>query len=256
MTDDNPEVVYKWNIISGEAYASIESDGSTATITGTNKTATPQNVVVQVTATHKVNNSFKKKDVTVTVAALTLDSIAVTKMPDKTTYTVGDIFDTTGMEITATYSDGTKESVPRAKISIGGYDLTTELAKSEKQTVSVSYRNDFGTAQTTFPITVQPAAVEMVPASIGLSFLNGDRDISVTINKSDKTLTATAPDADDSYQFTWYINKEKQTGDKSSVTVSTLDISTVSLQKGDEIVVTAKEASTDAIYSAAYTVTD
>ncbi len=54
---------------------------------------------------------------TVTFTAKTLLSITVTKMPDKTTYFVGDSFDKTGMVVTATYDSGLSEEVTDFTVS-------------------------------------------------------------------------------------------------------------------------------------------
>lgn len=42
---------------------------------------------------------------------ITLSSISITTKPTKTTYGIGDTFDTSGMVVTATYSDGTTKDV-------------------------------------------------------------------------------------------------------------------------------------------------
>ena len=44
-------------------------------------------------------------------AEVTLKSIAITTQPNKIDYEVGDIFDPTGMVVTANYSDGSSEVV-------------------------------------------------------------------------------------------------------------------------------------------------
>ena len=59
-----------------------------------------------------VTASFK-----VTFTAKNLVSIAVTKMPDKTTYVIGDSFDSAGMVVTATYDNGITEEVTSYTVS-------------------------------------------------------------------------------------------------------------------------------------------
>ena len=56
---------------------------------------------------------------------VTLSSIRVSKAPNKTTYTEGENFDKTGMEVEATYSDGTKDIISDYTIS-NGNNLTKD----------------------------------------------------------------------------------------------------------------------------------
>ena len=68
----------------------------------------------------------------VTYISRTLTSIEVTQMPDKTTYVVGDEFDSTGMVVTAFYDDGTSEIVV-------DYDVSKLPTKPGVQKLIVSY---------------------------------------------------------------------------------------------------------------------
>lgn len=121
----------------------------TATITataadGSNKKATCQ-ITVKAAAVNPGPNP--------PAATATLESIAVTKAPDKTEYVVGDMFDPTGMEVTATYSD-TKTKV----LESTAYQLTpsAETAlKTSNKTVTVSYTEGDITQTATTPITVK-----------------------------------------------------------------------------------------------------
>ena len=67
---------------------------------------------------------------------VSLDSISINKAPDKTSYTEGEVFDTTGMEVVATYTDGSKKTV-------SGYTITpsANLTASDNK-VTVSYTED------------------------------------------------------------------------------------------------------------------
>jgi hypothetical protein len=92
----------------------------------------------------------KTANIALTINAVELVSIAVTA-PTKTTYTVNETLDTTGMVVTATYNNGSSAAVT-------GY--TTDpangatLSTAGSQTVVVSY-NSF---TTTFAVTVNAAA--------------------------------------------------------------------------------------------------
>ena len=80
-------------------------------------------------------------------------SLAVTKAPGKTVYTAGEKFDRSGMEVTATFSDGSKKLVDKYDVSPSG-----ALTEDVKQ-VTVSVTGAAGTVKTTLPITVKAAKV-------------------------------------------------------------------------------------------------
>lgn len=79
----------------------------------------------------------------------TLVGIAVTSQPAKTTYTVGDAIDLAGLEVTATYSDGTTVSVTVTSSILSGFD--TESAGTKTVTVT------FGDKTATFDVLVNAA---------------------------------------------------------------------------------------------------
>jgi len=66
----------------------------------------------------------------------TLNSIKITTNPSKTMYIIGEKLDTTGMVVTATYSDGTTEVIDNSKLDIKGFDSETVGEK----TITVSYQ--------------------------------------------------------------------------------------------------------------------
>ncbi|MDR0301537.1 MAG: bacterial Ig-like domain-containing protein, partial [Treponema sp.] len=66
----------------------------------------------------------------------TLDSIAVTTQPTKTSYNLGENLDLNGMVITATYSDGSTITVAVTGYTTRGYDKNTE----GDQTITVTYQ--------------------------------------------------------------------------------------------------------------------
>ena len=82
----------------------------------------------------------------------TLSSIAVTKAPDKTNYTVGDTFETAGMVVTATYSD-------QSTAAVTGYTVTDGDALTEgKTSVTISYKEGEVTKTVVQTITVKAKA--------------------------------------------------------------------------------------------------
>lgn len=77
-----------------------------------------------------------------------VSSIAVTTAPTKTSYTVGETFDATGMVVTATYDDSTSETVTNYTFSPSGALATTD------ETVTISYTSGGATKTATQAITV------------------------------------------------------------------------------------------------------
>lgn len=76
----------------------------------------------------------------------TLTKIEVTEQPTKTTYWKGDSFDTTGMEVTATYSDGSTRVLAASEYSISPSVMSKDTTK-----VTVSY----GGKTCDVPVTVK-----------------------------------------------------------------------------------------------------
>ena len=85
-------------------------------------------------------------------AKVTLSSIAITKAPTKTTYTVGDSYDGTGLAVTATYSDKSTKAVTGYTVS--GFD------SSKAGTITVTVAFEGKTA--TFNLTIKEKAVTPV----------------------------------------------------------------------------------------------
>ncbi|WP_296329628.1 Ig-like domain-containing protein [uncultured Treponema sp.] len=94
-----------------------------------------------------------------------------------------------------------------------------------------------------------PVPVENIDVTSTLTFLNGDKDLSVIMSESNGsyTFTAMAPDANDSYIYEWRLDLAKQESVTNSCSVSSLSAGS------HAILVTATEASTGLVYSANYT---
>ena len=80
----------------------------------------------------------------------TLLYIAVTSTPTKSTYSVGEQFDSTGLEVFAYYSDNAEKDVT-ASCTLTGFDSAT----SGEKIITVSYTDGSVTEQTTFSVYVQ-----------------------------------------------------------------------------------------------------
>ena len=93
-----------------------------------------------------VNYGGKTATFTVNVQDVTLSGIAIASNPTKTSYFVGDTLDTTGLKLTATYSNGTTQTIT------SGFTCTpTALSTAGAQTVTVNY----GGKTATFTVSVE-----------------------------------------------------------------------------------------------------
>ena len=108
-------------------------------------------------------------NLTVTVQeSKTLESIAVTAGPTKTTYKVGEELDLTGLVVTATYSDDSTAPVEVTPAMVTGFDNT----QTGKQTLTVTYEGETATFEVTVeedqpqPPTLESIAVTANPAKI------------------------------------------------------------------------------------------
>ena len=100
---------------------------------------------------YKIVYSYKAPE-----APVTLSSIAVTTMPTKTNYVIGEAYDGSGLAITATYSDKTTKVIT-------GYSVTGfSSAKAGEVTISVTFEGK----ATSFKITVKEKEVAPAPEKV------------------------------------------------------------------------------------------
>jgi len=117
--DFNPE---------GMVVTAYYDDGSTAEISG----YTIIGFDSAIAGNKTITVSFEDKTATLTVnIQKTLESIAVTTLPNKTTYTVGEDFNPAGMIVTAYYDDGSSAAVA---YTITGYN--SDIAGGKTITVT------------------------------------------------------------------------------------------------------------------------
>ena len=155
------------------------NNGTTQTITG-GFTCTPTALTSAGTQTVTVNYGGKTATFAVNVQDVTLSGIAVASNPSKTSYFVGDTLDTTGLKLTATYSNGTTQTIT------GGFTCTpTALSTAGAQTVIVNY----GGKTATFTVNVQDVALSGIAIASNpakTSYFVGD-----TLDTTGLKLTAT-----------------------------------------------------------------
>ena len=165
--------------------------------------------------TVKVKYRDKSADITgITVNAATLVSIAVTTQPTKKTYWEGDVFDTAGMVVTATYSDNSK-----APVTVTAEMLTYDFATAGAKTVTITYMTK--TAEVT-GITVNE--VTLVSIAITGTLTTKTYEFGATFDPAGLTVTATysngkteeIPLTDANLQFVYDF---ESAGDNKTITV-------------------------------------
>lgn len=168
---------------------------------------------------------------------------------------------TDNVHIDVRYNGTTVSSTDDAKsYTVAAQELNKTISAGSSATVSLVFALKSGS---TLAKAISPILKDVVIScsvetgySVGISFLNGDSDLTVSYDESTKTFTATAPDSTDSYTFAWYLDDVSQTATTTDGTVSTLTATAASLSAGNHILfVTATEASTGVVYSASYHVT-
>lgn len=96
-----------------------------------------------------------------------LVSIAVTTPPAKTVYEYGDSFQSAGMVVTATYSDGSSAAVSNYSIS------PTTFTSVGSQSVTISYTEHGVTKTSTTAVTINKKTISAVPSQSGALTYNG-----------------------------------------------------------------------------------
>ena len=134
----------------GMVVTATYSDQTTAAVTGYK--VTPEKLSQSdgyVTISYTEGDITRTATQAITVKApKTLAGIAITSPPYKTEYTAGQAFDPAGMVVTATYTDGTTDTV-------AGYSVTPKLLALGATSVTVSYSEGDVTKTATQAVTVK-----------------------------------------------------------------------------------------------------
>lgn len=145
----------------GMAVTAAYADGTTAAVSGWTVTdgASLSEGQTSVTVSYTEGGITRTASTPITVNAKRLSSIAVTTAPTKTTYIAGNNFDSAGMEVTASYTDGSSAVV-------SGWTVTNGTSLPAGRTsVTVSYTEDGVTRTATTPITVNAKALSGIYVS-------------------------------------------------------------------------------------------
>jgi len=153
LFDSNSTGDVTYSITAGGSYASLDGSVLTGVAEGS--------VTVHASQAAAGIYNAGTADATITVnAALTLSSIAITTPPTTLIYTEGEIFDATGMVVTATYSDSSIDDVTASCT----WSPDGALATTDDE-ITVSYTENGVTKTATQAITVnayvQPTDVDI-----------------------------------------------------------------------------------------------
>lgn len=125
------------------------------------------------TKTITVTASGKTTTFDITVSEASITAISVTTMPSKVNYHIGKEFDSTGIVVTATTSDGNTVTLNSDQLEYSGFDSSSP----KTNTITVSY----GTLTTTFDVTImQPERITGTSYSAGMYFIGDTTNASVS----------------------------------------------------------------------------
>lgn len=126
------------------------SNGSSAVVT--DYTYVPTTALTTEDEAVTVSFGGKSTSVSISVAEKELEGIAITTPPTKTTYAYRDVFDPTGMVVTASYNNNTSEAVTGYTWSPSG-----ELRTPGTVAITITYQGETATQN----VTVQAQPVQL-----------------------------------------------------------------------------------------------
>ena len=133
-TSTSPSVKYSVN---GGSATSVSVNNNTYTVTGISASTS---LKIQNVNTTNTQLRIKTIAITYTVASSkTLSSIAVKTAPTKVKYVAGENFDPSGLKITATYSDASKEDISYAAATFTLSPTTSTALTTSNTSVSITY---------------------------------------------------------------------------------------------------------------------
>lgn len=162
---------------------------------GKSKTVSGQIVgdsLVKVTYTERSVTRYDYQPIT--VYARKLSSLTVQSTPFTTEYTTGQSFDSAGLILLATYTDGTSDYIYSKSDTRNGYVITNgDALTADRTTVTAQYTENEITKDVKVPITVIDPSIDGIQASytgdsvyVGNSFDTKDVIIIVSYTNGDK----------------------------------------------------------------------
>ena len=194
----NKTVYFQNDILdtTGLTLTATYNDGSVKTITS-GFTCTPTKLSTAGTQKITIQYGGKTTSFNVTVTAVQLTGISIATPPNKTTYLMGDILDLTGLTLTATYNNGSMETITSGftctptKLSTAGTQKITVQSEGKSTSFNVIVKNPEVTG---ISISTMPSkttynlndTLNTASLSIAVSWSNGSK---TTIQGSDSKLT-------------------------------------------------------------------
>jgi len=161
-------------------------DGTTGTLK-----VSPENVSGYDPTTpgeQTITVNYDGKEITFTIILKAISSIAVTTLPTKTVYAIGEALDLNGLVVTATYSDNSTGTLNVSAEHISGFSSATEGTK----TVIVTYNGKTATFTVTVKVAVggkEISSIEITTLPTKTDYVTGD-----TLDLSGLIVTATYSD--------------------------------------------------------------
>lgn len=161
-----------------------------------------------------------------------LSSLTVT-VPTKTTYNVGDELDTSGMVVTANYSDNSTKDVT-SDVTLSGFDS----ASKGDVTVTVSYTEKDITKTGTFDVTIVDSSVDTYTIAVSASPSEGGTVSGGGEVEKNTSVTVTAT-ANSAYSFVkWTENGEQVSTDASYTFTATGNRTLVAVFEPEQVIYT------------------
>lgn len=222
--------VYKWEITSGDEYATLKNEtSSTCVVTGKNTTASAQSVKVKCTVTFASTTKEAEAAVTVSAAKVELESVSIAGSAEiasgaETELTATPAFTVEGVSPEVTYTWEITAGNGYATLSestTGTVKLTANNTTTEAQTVTVkvsaAYNGTTKEAVKTVKILAAGQVVENKVTSVSVSAEKS----SIACDES-TTLTATAKySGTPTITYTWTISEGGEYAELSESTTET-----------------------------------
>lgn len=249
--------VYKWEITSGDEYATLENATSAnCVVTGKNTTASAQRVTVKCTVTFASTTKYAEATVTVSTAKVELESVSIAgsekiESTANTELTATPAFTVEGASPTVTYTweiTAGSEYAELSESTTGKVTLTGKNTTTAEQEVTVkvtaAYDGTTKEATTTVKILAPGQVVENKVTSVTVSAEKN----SIACDES-TILTATAKySGTPTITYTWTISEGGEYAELSESTTETATLTGKNTTTAEQTV-TVKVSASDGINS-------
>ena len=244
--------VYKWEIISGDDYATLENATSaTCVVTGNNTTASAQSVKVKCTVTFASTTKEAEATVTVSAAKVELESVSIAGSAEigstaKTELTATPAFTIEGASPTVTYTWEITGGSEYAELSESTAETVTLTGKNtdtveHEVTVKVTAAYDGTTKEATTTVKIL-AAGQVVENKVTSVTVSAEKD-SIDCDGS-TTLTAKAEySGNPEITYTWTITADGDYAELSESATETVTLTAKNTTTAEQTVTVKVSAS-------------